>query len=420
MTYVQACQKAKGHKSHFAKRDCSTPLPLERVVFFMVLTIFFGENIMRKWTLMFGLVLSFNANAANDCGVDEENCWDCGKTANDLCTARRNGSELQITGTGEMKDYTPLTRWTIDVPWGNDYTSVVVSGIKNIGERAFEYSSIESLSIADSVTSIGYAAVDSCYNLQSVNIPDSLTNIGKNAFSWSPYFGKTMTLVIPESVTRIESEAFTDATITSLVIEGTPTIAENAFLKIGMGEWMTGQRSNGEYQVPIQIYCQTDVDCTNKGQNEEAVNIINYTKDMNGVYRVGDSFYSSPETMSAGGTEEGCETLEACQTKAIAYKSAKALSMAGGSLCKTQSDCLDLINMANQKLVCNNIAACKAYGYEHGIGFGYPYTTKNEDGSTTYYDADGTFLGYKNKRIYTIDEANAVAGKTNTFSIRYR
>ena len=43
-----------------------------------------------------------------------------------------------------------------------------------------------------------------------------------------------------------------------------------------------------------------------------------------------------------------------------------------------------------------------------------------KDGSYTIYDKDGNFLGFKGKRIYTIDEANAVAGKTNTFSIRYR
>ncbi|MBR1915496.1 MAG: leucine-rich repeat domain-containing protein [Alphaproteobacteria bacterium] len=383
----------------------------------LVLTIFFGENVMRKWTLMFGLVLSFNANAANDCGAGEENCWDCGKTANDLCTARRNGSELQITGTGEMKDYAIVQYLETTVPWGYDYTSVSVTGVKNIGEFAFVYSTVESASISDSVTSIGANAMNSCYNLQNVNIPDSVTSIGERAFAWSPFYGTIISdFVIPESVTSIGKEAFMAAAITSLVIDGSPNIENDAFT--GIGFYAT--RPWTEIQAQVTIYCQTNVDCTNKGQNEEAVNIINYTKDMNGVYRVGESFYSSPETMSAGGTEEGCETLEACQNKAIAYKNAKALSMAGGSLCKTQSDCLDLINMANQKLVCNNIAACKAYGYEHGIGFGYPYTTKNADGSTTYYDADGTFLGYKNKRIYTIDEANAIAGNKNRVSIKYR
>jgi len=45
---------------------------------------------------------------------------------------------------------------------------------------------------------------------------------------------------------------------------------------------------------------------------------------------------------------------------------------------------------------------------------------KNADGSYTIVDKDGNILGYKGKRIYTIDEANQVSGKTNTFTIRYR
>ena len=42
------------------------------------------------------------------------------------------------------------------------------------------------------------------------------------------------------------------------------------------------------------------------------------------------------------------------------------------------------------------------------------------DGSYTIKDENGNIIGFEGKRIYTIDEANQVAGKTNTFSIRYR
>ena len=43
------------------------------------------------------------------------------------------------------------------------------------------------------------------------------------------------------------------------------------------------------------------------------------------------------------------------------------------------------------------------------------------DGSTTLYNEDGTIKGFKNKRTYTIDEANAVAKPTgNTVRIKYR
>ena len=46
---------------------------------------------------------------------------------------------------------------------------------------------------------------------------------------------------------------------------------------------------------------------------------------------------------------------------------------------------------------------------------------KNPDGSTTIYNADGTIKGYKNKRIYTVEEAIVVSKPIgNTFKIRYK
>ena len=43
--------------------------------------------------------------------------------------------------------------------------------------------SLASVTISDSVTSIGNYAFDSCYSLASVTIPDSVTIIGRSAFS---------------------------------------------------------------------------------------------------------------------------------------------------------------------------------------------------------------------------------------------
>ncbi|MBR2299912.1 MAG: hypothetical protein IJ870_05005, partial [Alphaproteobacteria bacterium] len=48
-------------------------------------------------------------------------------------------------------------------------------------------------------------------------------------------------------------------------------------------------------------------------------------------------------------------------------------------------------------------------------------SVKNRDGSTTYFDDDGNVAYYKGKRIYTIEEANAVTKpQGNTFKLRYK
>ena len=46
---------------------------------------------------------------------------------------------------------------------------------------------------------------------------------------------------------------------------------------------------------------------------------------------------------------------------------------------------------------------------------------KNADGSTTIYDKAGNVLGFKNKRIYTVEEATKLSKpRGNTFKIRYK
>ncbi len=80
--------------------------------------------------------------------------------------------------------------------------------ITSIGEYAFEdCSSLQSVSIPDSVTSIEEYAFEYCSSLQSVSIPNSVTNIGEYAF----YNCSSLTSVsIPDSVTSIEEYAFKD------------------------------------------------------------------------------------------------------------------------------------------------------------------------------------------------------------------
>ena len=87
--------------------------------------------------------------------------------------------------------------------------------VVGIGPYAFSGCSITSITIPDSVTSIGHCAFDGCRSLTSVTIPDSATSIGSYAF----YGCEGLTSVtIPDSVTFVGSHAFNSCTSLKSVI----------------------------------------------------------------------------------------------------------------------------------------------------------------------------------------------------------
>ena len=88
--------------------------------------------------------------------------------------------------------------------------------VTSIGAWAFHGSALTSVTIPNSVTSIGYRAFSASYGLTSVTIPNSVTSIGDNAFAWCS--GLT-SVTIGNSVTSIGENAFNDCDgLTSVTI----------------------------------------------------------------------------------------------------------------------------------------------------------------------------------------------------------
>ncbi len=91
-------------------------------------------------------------------------------------------------------------------PKGKGGNCIILSGVTNIGERAFSYcTGLTSVTIPNSVTSIGDEAFYNCTGLASIIIPDRVTSIEGGAFSGCT--GLT-SITIPDSVTSIGSSAF--------------------------------------------------------------------------------------------------------------------------------------------------------------------------------------------------------------------
>ena len=129
-------------------------------------------------------------------------------------------------------DYQILDDGTIEIIYyyGCDEVIIIpseIDGRKVTGIKGFNLSNkenIKSITIPDSVTSIGDSAFSGCRSLTDITIPDSVTSIGCEAF----YNCSSLTnITIPDGVTSIEYGTFYDcSSLTNITIPDSVTSIE--------------------------------------------------------------------------------------------------------------------------------------------------------------------------------------------------
>lgn len=137
------------------------------------------------------------ANPENQCG-------------DNLYWAYSNGT-LTITGSGAMYD-------------GND--------LLTYHQQSWFPDEVTRVNLPNGMTHIGATAFADCSNLTSISIPSSVVSIGEAAFAWSGL----QTLTLPEGVQDIYNMAFANCTnLTKFIYRGTPDELGNATTPMFLG-----------------------------------------------------------------------------------------------------------------------------------------------------------------------------------------
>ena len=74
--------------------------------------------------------------------------------------------------------------------------SVTITGAESINSYAFYNSQVTSITIPNSVTSIGSNAFENCTAMTKIYIPSSVTTISASSISYSPFYGWNSTAII--------------------------------------------------------------------------------------------------------------------------------------------------------------------------------------------------------------------------------
>ena len=124
-----------------------------------------------------------------------------------------------VTGLGDYSFATEENGSPLyDIHHHNIHSVTIPESVTSIGQFAFESCfSLDSLIIKDAATSIGESAFDGCSHLTTLSLGKNITTIGDYAFQGCSYLTN---VTIPQSVTSIGRQAFYLTDLNTLTIKG--------------------------------------------------------------------------------------------------------------------------------------------------------------------------------------------------------
>ena len=375
---------------------------------------------MKKTVLMVSVLMSFSVYAANEGwkNCDDDGIANCEYQIKDGVLTVRPQDNSQPASIPDYERDCTQTRYaecTTPAPWRWDEdTSTVTtlkieSGITSIGEDAFEDMGFTKAILPNGLTSLHLGAFIECDLLADINLPDGLISIGRSGLAKT----SLTNVVIPDSVVEIGYHAFNrNDKLQSLVIGENAVVNENAFIY------------SSDLSIPnidfdkFTLYCaEGNTSCLSalekaldvaKGQNSVSDTaqisdfLKTYTKDGNGFYQIDDKLYATADLMTHNAA---CDDAANCQAILDAASQGKPFEVGGkyyatldlfanGAACTDKKNCEDILSSN-----------------------GNPFKVGSKIYNSMADFANGNYVKY---RIYTIDEANRVAGEVNTIRIKYR
>ena len=343
---------------------------------------------MKKCVLILCVMLSFNAKADDEITiVAQTDPNDATTKCGDNCTwTLYSDGRLEIKGTGDMYGWSAHNTeialwegthsWQTDAPWGIHSAQIssikVNEGITSIGVAAFYNTAATSADLPDTIISINDSAFQYASRLNQINLPQSVESIGWGSFAETA----VQNFVIPENI----KDLHLNGPLASRSLENITIDSDVEFVKT----IFRGDR--GISPLLNNIYClSTNESCNSlKSDSDIGDKITSFTKEA-GIYRLEDgTIFASPNDMMNG--TNACSNLDSCKATVLKNK----------GYCSSDESCMAMVDLENANA---------------------PIEYKNK----SYASIDDLLKGkYMPKRIYTLEEANAVAGEKNRVSIKYR